>query len=97
MLAIEGSEFNIRVNQINPDGVFEDSGLWEKIGPDRAKSYGLKPGELPKFYHNRNLMKTAVYPSDVAQAAAFLISQKSSKTTGCVLTVDGGLREAFPR
>ena len=97
VLAIEGAEFNIRVNQINPDGVFEDSGLWEKIGPDRAKSYGLKPDELSKFYHNRNLMKTAVYPLDVAEAAAFLISEKSSKTTGCTLTVDGGLREAFPR
>lgn len=97
VLAIEGAEFNIRVNQINPDGIFEDSGLWETIGPDRAKSYGLKPAELSKFYHNRNLMKTPVYPSDVAEAAAFLISEKSSKTTGCVLTVDGGLREAFPR
>lgn len=97
VLAIEGAEFNIRVNQINPDGVFEDSGLWEKIGPDRAKSYGLKTSELSKFYHNRNLMKTPIHPADVADAAAFLISGKSSKTTGCVLTVDGGLREAFPR
>jgi NAD(P)-dependent dehydrogenase (short-subunit alcohol dehydrogenase family) len=42
-------------------------------------------------------MKAAVLPDDVAEAAAFLISRKSSKTTGCILTVDGGLKEAFPR
>ncbi|HEY3118958.1 MAG TPA: bifunctional rhamnulose-1-phosphate aldolase/short-chain dehydrogenase, partial [Chloroflexota bacterium] len=28
VLAIEGGEFGVRVNMINPDAVFEDSGLW---------------------------------------------------------------------
>ena len=36
-------------------------------------------------------------PEDVAEAVSFFVSQRSSKTTGCILTVDGGLREAFPR
>ncbi len=97
VLAIENGGQGIRVNMINPDGVFEDSGLWEKIGPGRAKSYGIASGQLEKFYQNRNLMKTPVLPEDVAEAAAFLISPESSKTTGCVLSVDGGVREAFLR
>jgi NAD(P)-dependent dehydrogenase (short-subunit alcohol dehydrogenase family) len=97
VLAIENGEHGIRVNMVNPDGVFEDSGLWEMIGPSRARSYGISSRELKTFYQNRNLMKTAVLPSDVAESVAFLLSSKSSKTTGCILTVDGGVKEAFPR
>jgi NAD(P)-dependent dehydrogenase (short-subunit alcohol dehydrogenase family) len=36
-------------------------------------------------------------PEDVAEAVCFFVSQRAAKTTGCILTVDGGLREAFPR
>ena len=97
VLAIENGEHGIRVNMVNPDGVFEDSGLWETIGPNRAQSYGIPSQELKTYYQNRNLMKTAVLPKDVAEAVSFLISSKSSKTTGCILTVDGGVKEAFPR
>lgn len=97
ILAIENGEHGIRVNMVNPDGVFEDSGLWETVGPSRAQSYGIPSKELPQYYQNRNLMKTPVLPSDVAEAVSFLISSKSSKTTGCILTVDGGVKEAFPR
>ena len=97
VLAIENGEHGIRVNMVNPDGVFEDSGLWETIGPSRAQSYGIPSQELKTYYQNRSLMKTAVLPQDVAEAVSFLISRKSSKTTGCILTVDGGVKEAFPR
>jgi rhamnulose-1-phosphate aldolase/alcohol dehydrogenase len=97
VLAIENAEFGIRVNMINPDGVFDDSGLWEKIGANRAKTYGIEADKLKDYYRNRNLMKTYVTPDDVAESTAFLLSHKSSKTTGCILTVDGGVKEAFPR
>ncbi len=96
--AIEGGEFDIRSNMVNPDGVFEGSGLWsDEIRKDRAESYGIPKNKLEDFYRNRNLLKTKILPSDVANTVAFLASDESSKTTGCILTVDGGVREAFPR
>jgi enoyl-[acyl-carrier-protein] reductase (NADH) len=54
-------------------------------------------GEIEEFYRQRNLLKVRVFPEDVAEAVTFLASDRSAKTTGCILTVDGGLREAFPR
>ena len=96
--AIEGGEWEIRSNMVNPDGVFEGSGLWsQEIRKERANSYGIKTNQLEAFYQNRNLLKTQILPSDVANSVAFLASDESSKTTGCILTVDGGVREAFPR
>ena len=97
VLAIENGELGIRVNIIHPDGVFEGSGLWDEIKRERARSHGVSPQELEQYYQNRNLMKTRVLPQDVAEAALFFLSKRSARTTGCMLTVDGGLREAFPR
>jgi rhamnulose-1-phosphate aldolase/alcohol dehydrogenase len=97
ILAIENGEFGIRVNIVNPDGVFEDSGLWKRIKAARAKTYRLPPSQLETYYQQRNLLKARVLPEDVAEAVCFFVSKRSAKTTGCLLTVDGGLREAFPR
>ena len=97
ILAIEHGEHGIRVNTVNPDGVFDGSGLWETIRADRAKTYGIAPSRLEAYYRQRNLLKVTVRPEDVAEAVGFLVSQRASKTTGCLLAVDGGLREAFPR
>ncbi len=97
ILAIEGGEFGIRANIVHPDGVFEGSGLWDKIKAERARSHGIRPAELERHYQQRNLMKVRVEPQDVAEAVFFLLSKRSAKTTGCMVTVDGGLREAFPR
>ena len=96
--AIEGGEIGIRSNMVNPDGVFEGSGLWsEGVRKERAKSYGIPKSRLEDYYKNRNLLKTKISPEDVANSVFFLASDLSSKTTGCTLTVDGGVKEAFPR
>ena len=97
VLAIENGEYGIRVNTVNPDGVFEGSGLWQAIGKDRARTYQVRPQDLETFYQQRNLLKARILPADVAEAVGFLVSRRSAKTTGCIVTVDGGLREAFPR
>ena len=58
---------------------------------------GIAVSDLEAFYRKRNLLGVSVEPEDVAEAVLFLASDRSAKTTGCTLTVDGGLREAFPR
>ncbi len=98
VLAIEGGPLGVRVNIINPDAIFQDSGLWSpEVRAGRAAQYGIPVEELPDYYRRRNLLGAAIYAEDVAEAALFLASDRSAKTTGCILTVDGGVREAFPR
>jgi NAD(P)-dependent dehydrogenase (short-subunit alcohol dehydrogenase family) len=53
--------------------------------------------KLAKFYAERTLTKSPITPADQAEAFFLLTSQRLSKTTGQVITVDGGLYEAFLR
>ena len=53
--------------------------------------------KLAQFYADRTLTKSPITPADQAEAYFLLISQRLSKTTGQVITVDGGLHEAFLR
>jgi enoyl-[acyl-carrier-protein] reductase (NADH) len=43
------------------------------------------------------LLNARVRSLDVARAAAFFLSDESSRTTGSVIAVDGGVSSAFPR
>jgi rhamnulose-1-phosphate aldolase/alcohol dehydrogenase len=98
VLALEGAPHGIRVNIVNPDAVFQDSKLWsDEIRRQRAAAQGIAVDDLEDFYRKRNLLGVRILPEDVAEAALFLASDRSAKTTGCTLTVDGGVREAFPR
>ena len=96
--ALEGGSAGIRFNGINPDVVFDNSKLWEGgIREQRAAAHGVKPEELEDFYASRNLLNARVRSLDVARAAAFFLSDESSRTTGSVIAVDGGVAAAFPR
>jgi NAD(P)-dependent dehydrogenase (short-subunit alcohol dehydrogenase family) len=97
VLALELAPIQVRVNAVTPDGIFEDSGLWESVGPDRAKTQGIKFEHLADFYRQRNLLARQVRPGDVAEAVLYLASERASRTTGTLLPVDGGLKDAFPR
>jgi rhamnulose-1-phosphate aldolase/alcohol dehydrogenase len=98
--AMELAAAGIRVNLINADAVFGDpkrpSGLWQEVGPARAKSRGLEPGALQDFYRQRNLLKATVTPEHVGNAVVFFATNQTP-TPGATLPVDGGVAEAFPR
>ena len=98
VLALEGAPHGIRSNIVNPDAVFQDSKLWsDEIRRERAAAQGITVEQLEDFYRKRNLLGVNILPEDVAEAVLFLASDRSAKTTGCTLTVDGGVRDAFPR
>jgi len=97
-LAEEGGAHRIRVNSVCPDAVLQGSKIWNSNWRrERAEAYGIKPEELDEFYRNRNLLKESIYPDDIAEAVLFFASDVSKKTTGGILTVDGGVSSAFVR
>jgi len=98
IVALEGGEFGIRANMLNPDAIFGGSRFWsDEMRSMRATAYGISSENLPDFYRDRTLLKTEVTADDVAEAALFLAAPRSAKTTGAMLPVDGGVKEAFPR
>lgn len=82
--ALEYGGDGIRVNAVNADrvntGIFA-GGLLEQ----RAKARGLS---VQQYLSDGNLLKREVKTTDVAQA--FVMLAQARKTTGAVLTVDGG-------
>jgi NAD(P)-dependent dehydrogenase (short-subunit alcohol dehydrogenase family) len=98
IVALEGGEVGIRANMLNPDAIFGGSRFWsDEMRSMRAQAYGVDTAKLPDFYRNRTLLKVEVTADDVAEAALFLAGPRSAKTTGAMLPVDGGVKEAFPR
>ncbi|MFY9270357.1 MAG: bifunctional rhamnulose-1-phosphate aldolase/short-chain dehydrogenase [Candidatus Manganitrophaceae bacterium] len=98
IMAIENAGAGIRVNMVNPDGVFENSGLWSPaIREERARAHGIPVEQVEAFYAKRNLLQTKITARDVAESVLFLASDRAAKTTGAMIPVDGGVREAFPR
>lgn len=97
-LAEEGGAVGIRVNTVLPDAVLAGSAIWDDgWRAARAAGYGIKPDDLDEFYRQRTTLKVSVYPEDVAEAISFFASPRSSRTTGGVLTVDGGVAAAYVR
>lgn len=98
--ALELAGHDIRVNAVLPDAVFGDeetpSGLWQEVGPARARSRGMEESELQEFYRRRNLLKSKVTGLDVGRAVAFF-ARRDAPVTGAALPVDGGVAAAFPR
>jgi len=98
--ALELAAAGVRVNMVNADAVFGDaarpSGLWQEVGPARARSRGLDPAELQQYYRSRNLLQATVTGEHVGNAVVFFASNLTP-TTGATLPVDGGIPDAFPR
>ena len=106
-LAIELSPL-VRVNGVAPATVVAGSGMfprdrviasltkYEIAFSDDESTENLR-AKLAQFYADRTLTKAPITPQDQAQGMLFMLSEASSKTTGQILAVDGGLHEAFLR
>jgi len=78
--AIEGGEFNIRVNAIASGGVDTPMGRTVADTP-----------ESKAFVEGLHALKRIAQPEEIAETALFLASGQSSFITGAILPVDGGL------
>lgn len=97
-IAAEGGEYGIRVNSVLPDAVLQGSAIWgSNWRNERAAAYGIEPDQLEEHYRKRTTLLVNIYPRDIAESIAFLLSSKAEKTTGCMITVDGGVPAAFTR
>jgi rhamnulose-1-phosphate aldolase/alcohol dehydrogenase len=97
-LAEEGGAHRIRVNTVNPDAVLTGSGIWSSDWKaERASTYGIDQDDLPAYYRGRTRLGVNVEPEDVAEAIAWFAGPRSSKSTGNILNVDGGVTAAYPR
>jgi NAD(P)-dependent dehydrogenase (short-subunit alcohol dehydrogenase family) len=97
-LAEEGGPHGIRVNTVNPDAVIEGSSIWSSDWKaERASTYGVDESDLETFYRGRTKLGVNVYPDDVAEAIAFFAAPRSTKSTGNIINVDGGVTAAYPR
>lgn len=106
-LAVELSPL-VRVNGVAPATVVRGSAMFprERVIGSLSK-YDIPYSEdedtealvtkLAEFYADRTLTKSPITPADQAEAYFLLVTQRLSKTTGQIITVDGGLHEAFLR
>lgn len=97
-IAAEGGEFGIRVNTVLPDAILQGSTIWNGAWRnERAAAYGIDPDQLEEYYRKRTTLLVNIYPKDIAEGIAFFASSRADKTTGCMLTIDGGVPAAFTR
>jgi rhamnose utilization protein RhaD (predicted bifunctional aldolase and dehydrogenase)/NAD(P)-dependent dehydrogenase (short-subunit alcohol dehydrogenase family) len=94
--AVELGPDGIRVNAIHGDQI--ETPLFLKFVRERAAMRGVSVEEQLEAYRKRNVMGVSLIPADaVADIAALLASERFRYTTGDIITIDGGLPEAFPR
>jgi len=98
----------VRVNGVAPATVVQGSAMFPRervlsslakyqIPYDENETTEALTEKLARFYADRTLTKAPITPADQAEAFFLLLSQRLSKTTGQIITVDGGLHEAFLR
>lgn len=82
------ARYNIRVNCICPGPVATEK--WRTGQILQAKASGIDPEEYYKASVGRIPLKRIITEEEIANAAAFLVSDKASAVTGVAFPVDGG-------
>ncbi len=98
----------LRINGVSPATVIEGSTMFPrdrvinslekyKIEYDKGEKTETLRSKLASFYAKRTLLFKDVRPADIVEAGYYLVSEKSNRTTGHIIPVDGGLKDAFLR
>jgi len=106
-LAIELAPL-VRVNGLAPATVVEGSSMFPRdrvisslakyqVAFDESETTEALREKLAGFYAQRTLNKAPITLADQAEVAYLLSSRQFAKTTGQIISVDGGLPEAFLR
>jgi rhamnulose-1-phosphate aldolase/alcohol dehydrogenase len=97
-IALEGAQYKIRSNVVNPDAVIQNSKIWDgEWKKQRAEGNKISINNVEEFYKNRSLLKESILPEDIAEGIYFFASSKSKKSTGNIINVDGGNITSFTR
>ena len=97
-IALEGAQYKIRSNVVNPDAVIQNSKIWSgEWKKQRAEGNKINIDSIEEFYKNRSLLKESILPEDIAEGIYFFASSKSKKSTGNIINVDGGNITSFTR
>ena len=86
-LAVEWGRHGIRLNAIAP-GPFPTEGAWARLNPMKEDSFGENGDDR---YKTRNPMGRVGRPNELANMAAFLMSDEVSYINGEVIAIDGGM------
>lgn len=73
----------IRVNCIIPGNVYFEGGRWDELR--KADSIGIE-----EYINNNVPMKRFGKPEEIADAIAFMVSERASFITGTTIVIDGG-------
>ncbi len=98
----------LRINGVSPATVIQGSAMFPrdrvinslekyKIGFNTKETTESLRNKLASFYAKRTLLFKDVRPIDIVEAGYFLVSEQSNRTTGHIIPVDGGLKDAFLR
>ena len=82
-LARQAGPHNVRVNCVAPGNILFPGGSWEKHLEARAE-------EVHRFIQTEVPLRRFGRPEEIADAIAFLCSDRSSFITGACIVADGG-------
>ncbi|PKL12644.1 MAG: 3-oxoacyl-ACP reductase, partial [Spirochaetae bacterium HGW-Spirochaetae-8] len=88
-LSLETAAQGVRVNNIAPGRIATER--IQKIDAKKANQLGITLEESQALQLQRIPMGRVGHPEEVADAAAFLLSQRASYITGVTVYVDGGM------